>query len=302
MRRKVGLLLLSALVLLMFPAISPADTIVLKSGRVIEGEIVEETENLVAIEMETGTGFFSKEDIKSINKTRLDVAEGRVTEFEGAVEILPKGELEWKPAEKGMPLDEGDQIRSGPDSKAVAIFANQLIMAVEQQSEVELEKLQKSRKAGINIKVNLDNGQIWNDVGALRQKRSKFYVETPTAVTGVRGTVFTVKVTPELVTRVAVVKGEVDVRTRGMIMSPKKLGENNMTDIVKDTAPAAPTTISEEFLAQWNEYKGTFRLLRLGMVGGYIGLSPTQTLFAAVASGILIIVVLVVLLVRRRTA
>ncbi len=300
MMRTIHAALLTALILIFFSGATVADTIVLKSGRVIEGNIVEETDELVAVEMEGGTGFFSKEDIKSINKVRLDVARGRIVEMTGTVEVLPKGETEWKPAEEGMTLDEGDSVRSGPDSKAIATFADQLIMAVEQQSEVNLEKLQKSRKTGINMKVNLDNGQLWNDVGKLRNKRSNFYVETPQAVTGVRGTVFAIQVASDDVTRVAVVKGTVDVRTRGMLITPIKVGENTMTDVVENEPPATPTAISEDFLAQWKQYEGRFRILRIGMIGGRLGLSPTQTILAGVGLVVLIIVIFAVMLIRRR--
>lgn len=302
MLKRIYSISLAAFVLLFFSATLAADVIVLKSGKVIEGDIIEETDELVAIELDAGTGFFSKEDIKSINKTRLDVARGRIVETTGTVEVLPKGETEWKPAEKGMALNEGYSIRSGPDSKAVAIFANQAIMAVEQESEVDLEKLQQSRKSGINIQVSLNDGQIWNDVGRLKSKRSKFYVETPQAVTGVRGTVFTVQVAPDETTKVAVVKGNVDVRTRGMMISPTNVGANTMTEVAENEAPTKPDAISEDFLAQWNEYKGTFRALRIGMIGGSLGLSPMQTMAAGAALAILILVVIVVLLIRRRSA
>jgi hypothetical protein len=301
MMKKFHLILAVALALVLFSsAAGAADTIVFKSGRVIEGEVVEETEDMVAVETETGIGFFSKEEIQSINQTKLGVARGTFVEVTGAVEVQRKGETEWKTAEQGTELDEGDKIRSGPDSKAIATFANQLIMAVEPQSEVNLKKLEKSRKAGVDIKINLDNGQIWNDIGKLRHKRSKFFVETPQAVTGVRGTVFAVKISPEQVTTVAVVKGEVDVRTRGMVMTPKKVAENSMTDVAADQAPVEPTTISEEFLAQWKSYEGRFRILRLGMIGGPLGLTPAQTMLVAAAVGVLIVVVIVIAIIRRR--
>ena len=201
MARKLHPLLLAAFILFLFSAALVADTIELKSGRIIEGEIIEETEELVALDMESGTGFFSKEDIKSINKTRLDIARGSIVEMSGTVEVLRKGEMKWEPAEKGTKLDEGDKLRSGPDSKAVATFSNQLIMAVEPESEVDLEKLQQSPKKGVNIKVNLDKGQIWNDVGRLKTKWAKFHVQTPQAVTGVRGTAFSVQTKPAIGTQ-----------------------------------------------------------------------------------------------------
>ncbi len=303
MTRRIYFILFVALICVVFSAASAADVIELKSGRVIEGEIVEETEALVAIELDTGgTGFFSKDDIRSINKTRLDVARGRIVETTGTVEVLARGETEWKPAEKGMALDEGYSIRSAPDSKAVAVFADKVIMAVEQDSKVDLEKLQKSRRVGISIKVNLSEGQIWNDVGKLTSKRSKFYVETPQAVTGVRGTVFTVQVAPDATTKVAVVKGNVDVRTRGMMMTPTKIGENNMTEVAADRSPSEPTAISEEYLSQWNEYKVKFQRIRLEMAARGLGDLPTSTLLIGAAVMVIILVFILSRLLRRRSA
>jgi hypothetical protein len=302
MARKIFFVSVAALILLLFSVSLRADTIVLKNGKVIEGDIVEETDDLVAVETDMGTGFFSKEQIASINKVRLGTAEGKIVDATGTIEVLPKNETEWQPAEKGTPLNEGDAVRSGPDSKAVAIFANKVIMAIEQDSKVDLEKLQKSRRAGINIRVGMDKGQLWNDVGKLGTRRAKFYVETPQAVTGVRGTVFTVKIEPDATTRVAVVNGTVDVRTRGMMETPTKVRQNSMTLVAANESPAEPEAISEDFLAQWNQYKSKFRFLRFSMIGGRIGLSPTQTMLAGAGIIILVIIIVVVLVRRRRTA
>lgn len=293
----------AALVALVFiSAIVRADTVELKSGRIIEGTIIEETDDLVAVEIDGKTVFCSKDDIRSINKSRLDLAQGKLVQVQGTVEVLPKGETEWKTAGKGASLSEGDQIRSGPGSKAVATFANQLIVAVEKDSSLELEKLQQSKKRGMDVKINLDKGQIWNDVGKLRNKNSKFYVETPQAVTGVRGTAFSILITPEQKTNVAVVRGTVDVRTRGMMMTPIKVAENTMTEVLEDVAPGAPTAISAEFLSQWKEYQNTFRWLRFGMLGGKLGLSPIQFVIALVAALIILMILVRVLFLRRRKA
>ena len=282
---------------------SMADTVILKSGKVMEGDIVEETEELIAVELyETGsTAYISKEDVQSINKQRVDVARGRIIEATGDVEVLPKGETEWKPAEEGMALDEGYSIRSGPDSKAVAVFAEKIIMAVEPESEVGLEKLQKSRRTGINFKMNLDKGQLWNDVGKLGSKRSKFYVETPQAVTGVRGTVFTVHVSPDSKTKVGVVEGSVDVRTIGLTIMPTVVGENTMTEVSANEAPGAPSAISEDYLAQWDEYKSRFQRIRLEMAASGLGELPMPVLIGlALLAGIIVIFLLSRVLRRRK--
>jgi hypothetical protein len=303
MTRKFFLLSLAFLTLLVSAATLRADTILLKSGKTIEGEIVEKTEQLVAIELDSGaTGFFSMDDIKSINEVRQDVARGRIVEVEGDVEVLARGETEWQPAEEGMSLDEGYSIRSGPDSTAVAIFAEKVIMAIEQDSEVGLEKLQKSRRKGMNIKIDLNAGQIWSDVGKLKSKRSKFYVETPQAVTGVRGTVFTVQVSPDDKTLVGVIKGNVDVRTRGMMVMPTAVGENSMTEVAASEAPTQPTALSEDYVAQWDKYKTRFQRIRLQMAAQGIGDLPTPVIIAIVAAIGIFIIFLMSRVLRRRKA
>ena len=303
MSKKILCVLFAVLILGVAFGASMADTVILKSGKVMEGDIVEETGELIAVELyETGsTAYISKEDVQSINKQRVDVARGRIIETTGDVEVLPKGETEWQPAEEGMALDEGYSIRSGPDSKAVAVFAEKIIMAIEQESEVDLEKLQKSRRTGINFKMNLDKGQLWNDVGKLGSKRSKFFIETPQAVTGVRGTVFTVHVSPDNRTRVGVVKGSVDVRTIGLTIMPTVVGENTMTEVSANVAPAAPSTISEDYLAQWDEYKSRFQRIRLEMAAGGLGDLPMPVMIGlAVVAGIIVIFLLSRVLRRRK--
>jgi hypothetical protein len=303
MSKKTFCALFTALLVAVSFQIAMADTVVLKTGKVMEGDIVEETDDLVALELyDTGTtAYISKEDIASINKQRVDVARGRIIETTGDVEVLAKGETEWVPAEEGMALDEGYSIRSGPDSNAVAVFAEQVITAVEQESEINLEKLQKSRRTGINFKMNLDKGQMWNDVGKLRSKRSKFYVETPQAVTGVRGTVFTVHVSPDSKTKVGVVEGSVDVRTIGLTIMPTVVGENTMTEVAANVAPEAPSAISEEYLTQWDVYKSKFQRIRIEMAARGLGDLPMPVMIGlAVVAGIIIIFLLSRLLRRRK--
>jgi hypothetical protein len=184
----------------------------------------------------------------------------------------------------------------------VAIFAEKVIMAIEQDSEVGLEKLQKSRRKGMNIKIDLNAGQIWSDVGKLKSKRSKFYVETPQAVTGVRGTVFTVQVSPDDKTLVGVIKGNVDVRTRGMMVMPTAVGENSMTEVAASEAPTQPTALSEDYVAQWDKYKTRFQRIRLQMAAQGIGDLPTPVIIAIVAAIGIFIIFLMSRVLRRRKA
>jgi hypothetical protein len=288
MKSKIVSLLFAFAVLSVFSAIPSADIIELKSGQIVEGEITEETEQFIAIETDAGTSFLEMDEIKSVKRTRLDVATGNIVEVTGAVDILPKGKEQWMPLREGMILNEGDSVRTGPDSKAIAVFEDQVIMALEPESDAELERLQQSVKKDLSMKVNVGKGQIWNDVGKLRTKRSTFYVETPQVVTGVRGTVFTVLAGPDEKTTVAVVSGGVDVRTRDMMMDPIKVKESQMTEVTPNKPPTTPTAISGAFLAQWALLQGKFGLLHGGMSAQGFQVTPTQAAVAggAVAAGV----------------
>ena len=303
MNKRILYLMFAALIVGLASTTLLADVIVLKNGKTIEGSIVEETEELVAVDLDSGgTGFFSKEDIQSINAERQDIARGRIVEVTGDVEVLAQGEAEWKPAEKGMKLDEGYSIRSGPDSKAVAVFAEKMIMAVEQNTEIDLEKLQKSRRHGVNFKMDLNKGQMWSDVGKLKTKRSKFFVETPQAVTGVRGTVFTVEVSSDNTTKVGVIKGSVGVRTRGAARTPTAVGENTMTEVAEGEVPAQPTEISSEYIAQWDNYKSKFQMIRLEMAAGGLGELPLPALLGIAAVILIALIFIASRVFRRRGA
>lgn len=303
MARRFFLFTVAAFIFLSYSVSVTADIFVLDTGGIVEGEIIDENDETYVLDTERGRMNLSKDKVKSRSPSSLDPAHGSLIEVEGTIEVLRKGETEWTAAEKDLHLNEGDKIRSGPDSKALVLLANTNIVAVEPDTELDLTTLQKSRRAGTLIRTNMSRGQLWNSVKGLRKRPSRFYVQTPTAVTGVRGTVFTVEILPEdSTTKVAVVEGSVEVQTRGMLETSTRVRANKMTAVGKDVAPTKPENISEDYVAQWNQYKNKFRVIQIGMLGGRFGLTRQQTLLAGAGIIFLAVVIVVVLIIRRRTA
>jgi hypothetical protein len=285
MKNKLFVCLFSILFLFCGSVRVSAEVIELKNGEIIEGEITEKTDEFIAIETVSGTSFIKPDEIKEIREGGVDISTGTIEEVTGSVEVRPEGEEKWAPIQKDTVLNEGDTIRTGPDSKMITVLGKQLIIAVEPESDLELDTLQKSEKEDMNVKVNLSKGQIWNDVGKLRSKDANFYVTTPQAVTGVRGTIFTVQAGLDEKTTVAVVDGGVKVRTRDMMIEPVEVKENYMTEVVPNKPPAAPVKISGAFLAQWAVYQAKFGALRGGLGAQGFRPSPTQTA-AGVGAGV----------------
>ncbi len=73
-------------------------------------------------------------------------------------------------------------------------------------------QLNRSTKAQTSL-FKLDIGQIWIQILKTLSQQSKFEVRTPTATAGVRGTIFSITVTPEGDTQVSVYAGSVLVQT-----------------------------------------------------------------------------------------
>jgi len=67
------------------------------------------------------------------------------------------------------------------------------------------------------VEVDLPQGKLWSEVGRLKTKDSSFIIETPAAVTGVRGTVFRVEAEATTsTTSVSVINGEVGITSKGI--------------------------------------------------------------------------------------
>ena len=149
MTRRICLIWFAAFILFFFSAALVADVIVLKSGKVIEGEIVEETGELVAIELDGGTGFFSKEDIKSINKTRLDVASGRIVETTTMDCTLVRALVSILAAAQGRTVSSNSQLHC---CRAMTDYAGRSVEPDRQlassRSSYEYSRLRRYARAG----------------------------------------------------------------------------------------------------------------------------------------------------------
>lgn len=89
----------------------------------------------------------------------------------------------YVPVTRGMSLDESDRIRTGPQSSAIIVLYEHIIIRLEQESEVTISELGRNRQS-------IDQqGTVWTKVAHLSGTED-FAVNTPTTVATVRGTGF----------------------------------------------------------------------------------------------------------------
>jgi len=134
---------------LFFASFAHADTLILKNGFEVEGEVVNETERVVFVRIEGGTISFNKSEIKSIEKGALSVG-GAVQDSAAAGEYVtykgrryPKDRFERLKEQKGLIEHKGEwitehellgiQLSKGAikhDKKTVARYASAAVVSI----------------------------------------------------------------------------------------------------------------------------------------------------------------------------
>ncbi len=221
------------------------------TGKKIPGRIVNEGDDQYTMEADLPGGG---KIIFNIDKDKVDPhgtvpGEGRIEDIQGTAEIKKAGRTFYSTAMKGMPVYPGDVIRTGPKSKVVVILEKAAITGIGQSSKFVLESLEKNTEdKTVNIKVGLSRGELWSEVGRLKTKNSSFRVATPTAVTGVRGTVFHIAIEGESQeTSIAVLAGKVGVTSLAIPGKEVVLGKKEALFVRPGKEPTRfdPTTLAE---------------------------------------------------------
>ncbi len=144
---------------------------------------------------------------------------GIISGMEGNVEMRIKYKLFgfisipiWWNLKGTEKLNEGDMIRTGPDGILELTFNDNIYVKVDNNSWIvigENEILEQGR----NSSIILNRGRVWAKVKKIYQELTNFEVITPSAVAGVRGTLFSVYTNGEETT-LSVKEGAVDLSSR----------------------------------------------------------------------------------------
>jgi hypothetical protein len=144
---------------------------------------------------------------------RMTVAQiATLDRVSGAVEILPASDDTWHMVAAGEQVEAGDQIRTGSLSTARLVFFEGSTTDLMASTEVAVTQVSARRQGSDKIiALHQRLGRTYSRVEQLSDRASRFEIETPTAVAGVRGTEFAIVVEGDGTTSVAVVEGLVEV-------------------------------------------------------------------------------------------
>jgi hypothetical protein len=133
---------------------------------------------------------------------------GTIATVMGTAEVYPAGDKAWKPAHRGQKLFAKDNCRTGAESTLEIRWTNGTILRIGEKSYLTV-----SRRPDTSVISNARvlSGRVWVAMKKISGTGQKFNIESPTAVAGIRGTVFRMDVDTDTATDVAVYEGKVAV-------------------------------------------------------------------------------------------
>jgi hypothetical protein len=186
--------------------------------------------------------------------------DARLTDFKGHVQVFSAGDdSRGLPATKGMPLQQGDRIRTGDNSSAELALDGGSLIELSALSDFSLDIVVRSRS---NFK--LSAGTFLAKIKALLPGQG-MQVETPAAVASVRGTEFSVQIDPGAPDETDIgVFDEGKVEVLGRSGSAVTITPGRETHVAKGRAPSTPYALRR--LARYRQAMRTVIKKRLDEV------------------------------------
>ncbi len=183
--------------------------------------------------------------------------EAKLTYLEGEVSLTrDKARL---PAELDMVLLPGDTVETGKDAQAEVTFDDSSAINLDPESRFGITELVQDSVAGQRtVKTALFSGELKAQIAKLAQN-STFEIESPTAVSAVRGTEFIVAYRPGQPTQVTVLVGRVGVRRPRVKEAEVMIQEHERLFIRLAERPGRPIrlTLADEDLirVKWKHWQ-----------------------------------------------
>ncbi len=173
---------------------------------------------------------------------------GKITRLKGRVTINRDGAKIGISATNGMDLRQNDIIKTRSKSYLRFELNDGSIMTLGQKAELTLDTFTynpEKKKRVAFFKVAVGKLRVFAN-RMLKYRDNRFQIKTPTAVAGVRGTVFMVWVESPTITRIACFDSAVEVSS---VLKPDEfvvLTKNILTSIKKGSVPTQPVLMTEK--------------------------------------------------------
>lgn len=201
--------------------------------------------------------------LSSFSFAQMRPAQASVVFVKGRAEVQRSGERAWRAAELQMAVYPGDKLSTAAGAELEIRMDDGSVLKLKDKSLLEIDAMEKRAKplaAVTSLKLSL--GKLLGCVRKLSSKESKFDITTPTAVAGVRGTVFAVFAEGDS-TELDVLQGRVAVS--GQVGAEQMVGEKQYTVVAKRDSARSPVPMTAAKIAFMTAWAGA--ALKLGSMG-----------------------------------
>lgn len=154
------------------------------------------------------------------NETPGGVWDARLYGYTGSVLVRPAGGKNWANARKGLPLSQGDVVRTGKKSSADISLDGRGMVTLNASTEFDLKTLKRKDSS-----FALRAGRLIIKITGLKARMERMAVRTPTAVAAVRGTEFGVDYSKDLAETLVNVFEEGQVEVTSLDENGNPVGE-----------------------------------------------------------------------------
>jgi hypothetical protein len=194
---------------------------------------------------------------------QMKPSQASIVFVKGKAEVQRAGERSWRPAELKMAVYPGDKLSTEAGAELEIKMDDGSVLKLRDKGLLEIDALEKQTNPMTTItSLKLGLGKLLGCIRKLSSKESKFEVTTPTAVAGVRGTVFAVFAEGDS-TELDVLKGQVAVS--GQLGAEKLVGEKQSTVVAKRDSARSPVPMTAAKIAFMTAWAGA--ALKLGSMG-----------------------------------
>lgn len=131
-----------------------------------------------------------------------------ITFTKGEVFVLKAGSAQQVAAQKGMALGSGDKVITKKDGRAEMQLDDGSLLKLKDNATLEIQSLDENADTKKKNSIfKLFSGKLWAKASP---QKGDFKVITPTAIAGIRGTVFGIVVNPDNSGNIYVVEGEIE--------------------------------------------------------------------------------------------
>ncbi len=170
----------------------------------------------------------------------------KLVKIKGEVKVRIPPSKEWSTGEEGMLLKKGTSIKTGLNSEATILWAEENIQKIYPLTIVTIKNAEYSPQTGDENSLTLiEKGKLYAKAKKLRTPESTYIVETPLATAGVRGSELFCEIIEENKVNFSIIEGQFNIIAEG---GERIIEEKFQISIEKGIELPEPQPIPEETL------------------------------------------------------